>query len=617
MIVKNEEKCIERCLTSVQGIVDEIIIIDTGSTDSTISIARKYTEKIYSFKWVNDFSAARNESIKYATSEYILVLDADEHLEEGTNIQKDLIKNYDYYVFNINNQMTMGRSFNHTAVRLFRNHINLYYENRLHEHLNIIETDTKYISGVSDCLIYHAGYADETLLEEKKYNRNLPLMELEVKEKPTPYNLFNMGKTYFGIEEYKKSIDYFKLAFPKSQDKVFLPELLTKLAYALSEFGQAEEGLAILKDATVLYPQETEMKYIQGLIYIKAGYYKDAEECFLKCLVMGDQGSVITEGSGSYMAHLQLAELYESDGELDKSYTERLKAMEIKGDSIQVLHDYLELTMKINQSLEEIKSNIEEFYKIDSIHKLQNLMNTLYGLRHPLLAFYLKTHKINAQAHIRVVAEVYSKHYEEAKRILNEVDNIKNEIGQDIFILSYVLKDDDLLDGIQFTMNLGQKEVKIIKQLLNNQQLSGPRSSTLDKMFLELCRKLIILEEFELFQNLAEKLIEYDMKYKMKLSTILSDFKFDELAIDMLIEMFKTNSNNVEVIRLLGDLCFRNNYLEDAQLFYSKLMLLDSSYGTYERSYKLYKTVNDAQAVDQIEKEISQRFPVVSWVRPA
>src|SRR3989344_2135515 len=82
MIAKNEEKHLEECLNSVKELVDEVIIVDTGSTDKTKQIAKKFNAKIYDFKWVDDFSAARNESLKHATKDWILVLDADEVLDK-------------------------------------------------------------------------------------------------------------------------------------------------------------------------------------------------------------------------------------------------------------------------------------------------------------------------------------------------------------------------------------------------------------------------------------------------------------------------------------------------------------------------------------------------------
>ncbi len=80
MIVKNEEDYLPQCLESIKDIVDEIIIVDTGSTDKTVKIAESYGAKVYYFKWNNNFSEARNESLKYATKDWILILDADDEL---------------------------------------------------------------------------------------------------------------------------------------------------------------------------------------------------------------------------------------------------------------------------------------------------------------------------------------------------------------------------------------------------------------------------------------------------------------------------------------------------------------------------------------------------------
>lgn len=82
MIVKNEESVLETCLSSVKNIVDEIIIVDTGSTDNTKSIAKKFNTKFYDFEWCNDFAKARNYSFSHATKDYILWLDADDILPE-------------------------------------------------------------------------------------------------------------------------------------------------------------------------------------------------------------------------------------------------------------------------------------------------------------------------------------------------------------------------------------------------------------------------------------------------------------------------------------------------------------------------------------------------------
>src|SRR5690625_1373316 len=81
MIVKDEERVLDRCLESIHGIADEIVVVDTGSIDKTKEITAKYTDKLYDFEWVNDFSKARNYSASKATGKWILVIDADEYVD--------------------------------------------------------------------------------------------------------------------------------------------------------------------------------------------------------------------------------------------------------------------------------------------------------------------------------------------------------------------------------------------------------------------------------------------------------------------------------------------------------------------------------------------------------
>lgn len=440
-------------------------------------------------------------------------------------------------------------------------------------------------------------------------------MKLEVQEHPTAYNLFNMGKTYFGMNEFKKAVPYFQKSYSLGKDKVYLPELFTKLAFALNETGQVNDALSILNDATVLYPLETEMKYIQGIIFMNNGYYKDAEKCFLDCLELGDQGTLITEGSGSYMAHLQLSDVYERSNQLDKSYNARINAMKVKGDSAHVLQEYLQFTLRINQPLDDTKQIVEDYYRMNNIDDLQNLMNVLYSLRHPLLNFYLKKFNITTEPHIHAIAKIYSKDKNQMKTVLEEIhdmDMIEN--AQDILLVGYFFKEASLANKIQNLMNFGNKEMKVIKQLLKGEPLTGSLSSALQHVLFSLCRQLIIIEEFDLFQDLTEKLINNDPKNHFEACKLLSEFKFDELAIDMLIVTFKASPSNPEVIRLLGDLCFRNDYLEDTEMFYTKLLNFESNYEIYERNFRLYEKKDDKQGMLKIGNEIMEKFPAVSWI---
>ncbi len=125
MIVKNEEENLPQCLDSVRDVVDEIVIVDTGSTDRTIEIAESYGARVYNHPWEGSFSKARNYSLKYATCNWILILDADEELSrEDAPELKELVKNSEFQMvaFIIKNRYKNSTQEGHAQmVRLYKN----------------------------------------------------------------------------------------------------------------------------------------------------------------------------------------------------------------------------------------------------------------------------------------------------------------------------------------------------------------------------------------------------------------------------------------------------------------------------------------------------------------
>lgn len=186
MIVKNEEAVLAGCLDSVKDHVDQIVIVDTGSTDDTISIAEKYTEEIYHYEWTNDFAAARNESLKYATSDWILVLDADHQLNiEGSKLIPQPSDHLGWMIPEISD-LTNGSTHHLDRLLLFRNIPGLCYEGKIHEHplrsINSyahamkISDPIKPLPGVT---VSHCGF-DEP---EVKLKRNLSILEAVLQDK--------------------------------------------------------------------------------------------------------------------------------------------------------------------------------------------------------------------------------------------------------------------------------------------------------------------------------------------------------------------------------------------------------------------------------------------------
>ncbi len=157
MIVKNEEEILARCLDCVADLMDEIIIVDTGSTDKTKEIARNYTDKIYDFKWDNDFSAARNFAFSKATMEYIYSADADEVIDEENRekfgiLKEHLLPEIEVVQMLYTNQLAFNTTYNYDEElrpKLYRRVRNFVWQDAVHEKVRltpvVFDSDIKII----------------------------------------------------------------------------------------------------------------------------------------------------------------------------------------------------------------------------------------------------------------------------------------------------------------------------------------------------------------------------------------------------------------------------------------------------------------------------------------
>lgn len=201
MIVKNEEKFLPQCLKSIQGMADEIILVDTGSEDRTIEIAEEFDCRIFHFPWQGDFSSARNESLKHATGDWIFIIDADEELagEQNTKVrfftgQPDL-QIISISVYNKSLETGVVSSFL-PSVRLFRRDLNLAYHGIVHNRLNLPPDITPIRCNIS---LFHYGYDLPREALDKKLDRSQALLKRQLEEKPDDvFANFNMAQLLFG-----------------------------------------------------------------------------------------------------------------------------------------------------------------------------------------------------------------------------------------------------------------------------------------------------------------------------------------------------------------------------------------------------------------------------------
>lgn len=214
-IVKNEEVNLEKSLNSIKNKVDELIVVDTGSTDNTVGIAKKFNAKIFCIPWKNDFSEARNVAIAQATGEWILFLDADEYFSDNPSVDLHEVilslQPADVMLVSMDNIDADSREnlLTFYAPRIFRNVEGLCYEGRIHEELRYRGKQVEKIVYVPEeqLKIVHTGYSVSISHEKAERNLQLLLYELENTEKPDvlyPY----LAEVYAALDNAEKAKYY-------------------------------------------------------------------------------------------------------------------------------------------------------------------------------------------------------------------------------------------------------------------------------------------------------------------------------------------------------------------------------------------------------------------------
>lgn len=347
MIVKNEELNLESCLKKAAPFVDEIVIVDTGSTDKTKIIAAKFTDKIYDFKWCYDFAEARNYSILKATNDWVLVLDADEFI---TCFNKDLIN---IFINNSLNELKVGRiertnimgdtlevkKYTEWGNRFF-NRKYFYYKGIVHEQVTSKNEDG-YETECLDIKVEHVGYTKEVLDRTNKIKRNIDMLKSAVSiNSEDPYLYFQLGKSYYLLKDYKSAALYFEKAlfFDLDYHLEYVNDLVETYGYSLINSGRYSEAL-ILENVSEIYDNSPDFLFLMGLIYMNNAMFKNAIESFLKCTKFA-HGKV--EGVNSFSAYYNAGIIYEMLGIKEKSvecykmcgdYPPALKRLNIKGET--------------------------------------------------------------------------------------------------------------------------------------------------------------------------------------------------------------------------------------------------------------------------------------------
>ncbi|MFH2000978.1 MAG: glycosyltransferase family 2 protein [Planctomycetota bacterium] len=214
LIVRDEEKNLAECLDSLRHVVDEIIVVDTGSRDRTADVARAGGAQVFHFPWQDDFAQARNVALDKAKGDWILVLDADERLSsDGYASFREPLRNperWGYTVTLVN--LLEDRSSEVLLLRIFRNLPEIYYTGMIHERvdLSIMDAtgDIRNALGMHPAKIFHTGYQEQIKKEKKKDERDIRLLKKQIEaDGEDPFYWYKFAAHPYAREHLKQEVE--------------------------------------------------------------------------------------------------------------------------------------------------------------------------------------------------------------------------------------------------------------------------------------------------------------------------------------------------------------------------------------------------------------------------
>ena len=335
MIVRDSSRTLPACLESIRPWVDEMVIVDTGSVDDTPQIVEAYGGRLFHFPWCDDFSAARNESLRHARGEWLFWMDSDDTIssECGRGLRA-LVYGESHpdilgYVMQVhcpggtedaetdpNSDVTVV-----DHVKLIRNRPDLRFQGRIHEQ---VLPAIRAVGGKvawTDLFVVHSGTDHSREGQERKRQRDLRLLYLELDERPDhPFTLFNLGMTNVDGSQFAEAEKYLRRSIERSgPEESQLRKAYALLVYSQMQLGRSEEALKTCQVGRALFPLDTELRFREGVVLHDLGRLEEAVRAYHAVLEIREERhfSSVDRGLAGFKARQNLAVVLGEMGRFD------------------------------------------------------------------------------------------------------------------------------------------------------------------------------------------------------------------------------------------------------------------------------------------------------------
>ena len=560
MMVKNEEKYLDKTLFALndlrRDIDSELIILDTGSNDNTVEIAKKYTDKVYFAKWNNNFADMRNISISYASGEWILILDADEKLTNYNRLKdffsSDLHKKYNSATIELKNIFDdkEERYSISPLLRIFKNVDGFRYEGAIHE-------QPKYKGPIYNNIASfdHYGYMyEDEEIRQKKTSRNMKLLLEEIEKKPNdPYTNYQLGKSYISFLNNNEAVFYIEKSWNLYNKKGRVPLFVTGDLlglYVVTKSYIKCENLCMKyiksdnKNIDVYYYLAVSQKYL--------GKYKESIKSYERYLYLLNNYEISTQANN-----------------MEASLDTAQKKDTAKSMIIEIYHK-LGMYDKVVECLDDLSEDViknvyyivfESLYKLNFEKKIVELYN-----KYPKYNHNKRDFKLHLEEFLKIVKE------NDKKTIYKILSNIEGNygllnslrLGEKLSLSEYtdiLLQEEDIYYGevIYYALKDGFKIESILNGISNFkvEQYIGYLIITKREIILDLYNYLVSVKntldskKLCIYSNLSKNLLKYSN---------LHDYKYEKLFLlyikysyDFIKNIYNKDLSDEEILNVLKD----------------------------------------------------------------
>lgn len=581
IITKNEEKHIKRCIDSFKKVVNEIIVVDTGSEDDTVNIASGLGAKVYFFQWNNSFADAKNFAIEKATGDWIIFLDADEYFYGGTakNIPAILKKN------NVNKNIDAircklinidednGKLISSVpTIRIFRNGKAMRYVGNIHEMIKNNNEYARYIyAEESLLLVYHTGYSTSKI--KGKIKRNLEVLEKNLAEGKADFlTYYYLSECYFDERKYDLAIKYAKLFIEKNDLMVTTgfesrPYLtIINAMYQMKDKYNFDDIRAVINDALKKYSYHPEINMTLAILYFSEKKYEEALQMFLKSVKLNEQYKSIEINSFNNhfsSVYNNIGRIYEYKNDYNSSleyFVKSLKEDKFLKSSFQGLIKIIK-----NESSVEVIYLLKSIYDENDYNDVLFLVNELSVIKLGKVLMYFQDilkNKFNNQSDTIFMLTMFATGcYDKAFELFYDYFiRTKDPEGEIFIVISGVLsKKEEMIDKIYEIVSAPYR--KLVQSYFNFDNSVKLDANDIDA-YLKVLQEVILLNDSEQLERFLKISDNFNIDINELIGEVFFENKLYDRATKYYVFSLQNNPNNANrhVIHFKVGVCFYKLY---------------------------------------------------------